>query len=54
MAKTYKVKGGDGVQINVLEEGNPLQMIQDVGHALFYEEPETFNRGLREFIRSLE
>ena len=30
-----------------------VQMIQDAGHASFYEEPETFNRALREFIRSL-
>jgi non-heme chloroperoxidase len=30
-----------------------VQMIQDAGHAPFYEEPETFNRALREFIRSL-
>jgi non-heme chloroperoxidase len=30
-----------------------VQMIQDAGHAPFYEKPETFNRALREFIRSL-
>ncbi|HZA22630.1 MAG TPA: alpha/beta hydrolase, partial [Dehalococcoidia bacterium] len=30
-----------------------VQMIQDAGHASFCEEPETFNRALREFIRSL-
>jgi non-heme chloroperoxidase len=31
-----------------------VQMIQGAGHAPFYEEPEIFNRSLREFIRSLE
>jgi pimeloyl-ACP methyl ester carboxylesterase len=30
-----------------------VQMIPDAGHAPFYDQPETFNGGLREFVRGL-